>query len=88
MWTVFGQIIFEPSCAGSYCTIVQLLLVAGVRRHTGYMERMAIDSCLEHVRAFLSISADDRARGSLQPVDREISNRKVLTLVQWGHGRS
>jgi hypothetical protein len=47
--TRFCRIIFEPSCAGSYFTVVQLLLVAGARRHIGYMEQKAVESCSNHV---------------------------------------
>jgi len=49
MSTLFCWIIFEPSCAGSCFTVVRLLLVAGARRHTGYMEEMALEFCLEIV---------------------------------------
>ncbi len=48
-------IIFEPSCAGTCFTVVRLLLVAGVRRHTGYMEQMTIESLF---RTCLSCSFD------------------------------
>ena len=39
MRTLFRRIMFDPSCAGSCFTVVRLLLVAGARRHTGYMEQ-------------------------------------------------
>jgi len=43
MSTLFCWIIFEPSCAGSCFTVVRLVLVAGARRHTGYMEEIALE---------------------------------------------
>jgi len=49
MSTLFCRIMFDPSCAGSCFTVVRLLLVAGARRHTGYMEEMPPESCLEIV---------------------------------------
>lgn len=62
MSTLFCRIMFDPSCAGSCFTVVRLVLVAGARRHTGYMEEMALESCF---RNCLSCSSDfSRRRGT------------------------